>query len=124
MATSSVYTKNSRYTNGGTTEVDGKFLEWWDRNVFPSDPTDVTYQLERKYEGRPDKLASVFYGDSSLWWIILQDNNILDINDEFVSGKVLIMPSNDRIKKDFLHGKTGGVASTKIQPTVIAPIVK
>ena len=124
MSTNSVFTKNSRYTNGGTTEADGKFLEWWDRKVFPKDVTDVIYKLERKFEGRPDALASVFYGDSSLWWLILQYNNILDLNEEFVVGTELIMPSAERIKKDFLTGKSGGIKSTKIQPTIITPIVK
>jgi hypothetical protein len=124
MSTNSVFTKNSRYTNGGTTEVDGKFLEWWDRTIFPNDTSDVVYKLEKKYEGRPDKLASVFYGDSSVWWVILQYNNILDINDEFVKGVRLLMPSPDRLRKDFLNGKSGGIKSTKIQPTIITPIVK
>lgn len=124
MATSSTYSKNSRYTNGGTSEVDGKFLEWWDRKVFRHDNTDLFYTLERQYVGRPDKLASVFYNDSSVWWLILQYNNILDINEEFVTGAVLRLPTKDRLQKDFLNGKSGGVPSTKIVKAGITPIVK
>jgi len=123
MATNCTYTKNSRYVNGGTTEVDGKFAQWWDRTVFPKDDSDVYYTLERKFEGRPDKLASVFYQDSSLWWLILQYNHILDVNEEFTVGTILAMPTAERIKKDFLNGKSGGVASTRIQPPLVTPIV-
>lgn len=124
MSTNSVYTKNSRYVHGGNTEVDGKFIQWWDRKKFPYDNSDVFYTLEKTYEGRPDKLASIFYQDSSVWWLILQYNNILDLNDEFVAGVVLRMPTKDRLQKDLLTGKSGGVPSTKIQPTIIGPIVK
>jgi hypothetical protein len=124
MATNSVFTKHSRYTHGGTTEVDGKFLEWWDRRTFGLDDSDVFITLDRAYEGRPDKLASVFYNDSSVWWLILQYNNILDITDEFVAGTQLRMPTKDRLERDLLNGKSGGVPSTKIQPTIIGPIVK
>lgn len=124
MSTNSVYTKNSRYIHGGDTEVDGKFIEWWDRKKFPFDSSDVFYKLEKTYEGRPDKLASVFYGDSSVWWLILQYNNILDLNEEFVAGVELRMPTKDRLQRSMLTGKSGGIPSTKIQPTIIGPIVK
>lgn len=124
MSTNSVYTKNSRYTHGGSTELDGKFLQWWDRKKFPYDSSDVFYVLDRTYEGRPDKLASVFYNDSSVWWLILQYNNILDINEEFVAGVELRMPTKDRLQRDLLTGKSGGIPSTRIQPTIIGPIVK
>jgi hypothetical protein len=122
-STNSVFTKNSRYTYGGTTELNGKFLEWWNRKTFPIDPSDVFFTLEKRFEGRPDKLASVFYNDSSVWWLILQFNNILDINDEFVAGAILRMPTKARLEKDFLTGKSGGIDSTKIQRTGVSPIV-
>jgi hypothetical protein len=124
MSTNSTYTKNSRYTHGGTTEVDGKFLQWWDRKKFRHDPSDLFITLKKTFEGRPDKLASVMYNDSSVWWLILQYNNILDINDEFIAGVELRLPTKERLEKDLLIGKSGGVASTKIQPTIIGPIVK
>ena len=123
MSTNSVYTKNSRYTNGGTTEVDGKFVQWWNRTVFPRDNSDLTYTLEKRYEGRPDMLASVLYNDSSLWWVILQYNFILDINEEFIAGAVLTIPTLERVQKDFLNGSRGGIASTAVPPPVVLPIV-
>jgi hypothetical protein len=124
MATNSTYTKNSRYVHGGASEVNGKFLEWWNRKTFPFDDSDVFLTLEKTFEGRPDKLASVMYNDSSVWWLILQYNNILDLNEEFIAGVELRLPTKDRLQKDFLNGKSGGIPSTKIKPTIIGPIVK
>ncbi len=126
MSKNSTYTKNSRYVHGGQTEVNGtQFIEWWDRTIFPVDTSDGTYILEKIYEGRPDKLASVLYGDSSLWWLILQYNNILDLNEEFVEGTELTIPTKDRVTKEFLvSGKTGGIPSTRIKPDIISPIIK
>jgi hypothetical protein len=123
MSTNCVYTTNSRYTNGGTTEVEGNFVQWWERNTFTQDASDLIYVLERRYEGRPDMLASVFYNDSSLWWVILQFNNILDINEEFVVGTQLRIPTLERVQKDFLNGVSGGVPSTAVSPPVVLPIV-
>jgi hypothetical protein len=126
MAKNSTYTKNSRYTLGGQTETDGlKFLEWWDRTIFPVDTSDNVYTLEKIYEGRPDRLASVLYGDSSLWWLILQYNNILDLNEEFVEGVELTIPTKERVVKEFLvGGKSGGISSTRIKKSSVTPIVK
>lgn len=124
MSANSLYTKNSRYVHGGKTEVDGKYLEWWDRKIFTTHDSDTFYTLERTYEGRPDKLASVFYNDSTLWWIILQYNNILDLNEEFVAGVELRLPTLDRIQKDFLTGRNGGIKPTRIDQKTLSPIVK
>jgi hypothetical protein len=124
MSDNSTFTKNSRYIHGGTSEVDGKFLEWWDRKKFTTSDSDLFITLDKKYEGRPDKLASVLYNDSSVWWLILQFNHILDINEEFIAGVHLRVPTKERLQKDFLNGKSGGIPSTKIQPTIIGPIIK
>lgn len=114
MATNSLYTTNSRYTNGGTTETSGNFLEWWNRKVFNKDSTDFTMTLDKTYEGRPDKLATVLYDDSSLWWVILQYNGILDLNTEFIEGVTLTIPTKDRVLTEFITGSSGGVSSTRI----------
>lgn len=126
MAKNSTYCHNSRYSYGGETETNGtKFLEWWNRKTFPVDPSDNIYKLERIYEGRPDRLASVIYDDSSLWWLILQYNNILDINEEFVAGTELTLPTKDRVTREFLISSSrGGIESTRVKPESITPIVK
>lgn len=121
--TNATYTKNSRYTYGGTTEVDGSFIQWWERKKISQDPSDFIYTLEKIYEGRPDMLASVLYNDSSLWWVILQFNNILDLETEFIEGTILRLPTAERIQNSILVGSTGGIASTAVNPPAILPIV-
>lgn len=105
--------KNGRYVLGGDTEVSTWALEWWEKKTLESDPSDMAYFVERKYEGRPDLLALTFYGDSNLWWVIAQYNNILDPLVELVEGKLLFLPTPERL--NFLRSdvNVGGVKSTR-----------
>ena len=112
----SVYnTTNGRYVIGGTTEVSSFALEWWTQTVMQRDPTDLVYVMEKKYEGRPDMLGYVFYADAKLWWVIGQYNSILDPMTELVEGKILLVPTLARVKKDLISPNmtVGGVTSTR-----------
>lgn len=115
MSKNAVENKNGRYVLGGTTEVSISSLEWWNRKTMSRAAGDLTYVMEKKYEGRPDLLGHVFYGDSSLWWIIAQFNGILDPMNELVEGKVLVIPELPRITKELKSQGlvVGGVASTR-----------
>lgn len=107
--------KNGRYVLGGTTEVSASAIEWWEKNTMLPDSTDFIYVMEQKYEGRPDILGYVFYGDPLLWWVICQYNSILDPFAELVAGKVLLIPQQARITQtSSTNTTTGGVISTRI----------
>jgi len=107
-------TKNGRYTLGGTTEVSSFALEMWDVNILPSDPSDIVYFVEKKYEEKPHLLGYVFYGDTGLWWVICLYNGIIDPINEIVEGKLLLIPTIDRIKAQILsNNSTGGIPSTR-----------
>lgn len=110
---SSLETRNGRYIFGGKTEASPTKLEWWERRTFKSDISDRAYTLEKIYEGRPDKLAYVVYGDTTLWWVIVQYNNILDFAEEFIEGKELLIPTKERVQSEFLSSATGSIASTR-----------
>lgn len=113
---SSVYNqKNGRYILGGSTEVSAKFIEWWNKQVVPRDPSDVLYMLEAKYVGRLDLLAYTFYGDPGLIWIILQYNNILDPDTELIAGYPLLIPVQAKVDKHFKvnPSNVGGVPNTR-----------
>lgn len=112
---SSVYNeKNSRYVMGGTTEVSAGFVEWWERRIPEYDPTDIVYFLEAKYVGRPDLLATAWWGDAGLEWVIPWFNNLLDPDEELVAGKMLLMPTAEKLAM-LRNGMTvGGVPSTRI----------
>lgn len=110
---STTNTKNGRYVLGGKTETSLFALEWWNKVNVQRDPSDIMYVMEKKYEGRPDLLGFVFYGDTGLWWIICQYNGILNPIDELIEGKILLVPTFDRIKKEFTAGVPGGIPSTR-----------
>ena len=94
---SSLDNKYSRYSQGGTTETNKIGLGWWDRRVFPKDPSDIVYYIENKYQGRLDLIADIFYGDARYWWIIAQFNDILDPYSEATPGRMLVLPTKSRL---------------------------
>lgn len=108
---SSVYSsKNGRYVMGGVTTVTDTALGWWEKREVAPDPSDIVYALEERYVGRTDLLALAFYGDSQLWWVIPQYNAILDPEDELVQGKLLLIPSLEKINTTYRQdNKVGGV---------------
>lgn len=110
---SSVYSsKNGRYVMGGTTTVTDQALGWWEKREVAPDPSDLVYALEERYVSRPDLLALAFYGDTCLWWIIPQYNAILDPEDELVLGKLLLIPSLEKINSTYRQdNKIGGVSA-------------
>jgi hypothetical protein len=120
---SSVNLKTSRYVHGGNTEVRNDKLEWWERRIFNSSPTDLEYVVENKYEGRLDLIAYAFYGDPKLWWIIGQYNNILDPITEIVPGRILTIPIKDRVMSEFLDRKLGGYESQRELEKIISPVI-
>jgi hypothetical protein len=118
----SLQNKYSRYVAGGVTEVANSRLEWWERTVFDSSSTDQAYTVENFYEGRMDLIASAFYNEPRYWWVIAQYNNILNPFTETTAGRVLIIPSKDRLSL-MLSTKLGGIPSAKQDVNTISPIV-
>jgi|SRR5579859_847258 len=120
--TNSLFNKFSHYVAGGTTEVANNFIEWWERGIFPRDPTDIVYTVENFYTGRPDLISNVFYGDVRFHWFICQYNNIIDPFGEIVAGRILLIPTISRLPL-MLSTKQGGVNSTREPVNLISPII-
>lgn len=120
--TNSLYLKLSRYVQGGTTETANDRIEWWERKVLPNDPSDTMFFIDSTYEGNPQKIAAVFYGEPRLWWLICQYNSILDPIGEITSGAVILIPTKDRVQL-MLTGKEGGFDSTRELIPTIPPVV-
>ena len=90
--------KNSRYVQGGVSEIDTKFIRWWERENFNQDDiTDLVYVIPKVYEGKPDLIAYDYYGRHDLAWLVLQYNNIVDVNEELALGKSIKLPTKDRV---------------------------
>lgn len=124
MERNSLYLKNSRYVSGGVTETNQSALEWWERLNFTTDPTDTAYVVENKYEGRLDQIVAVHLGTQFVgsWWVVAMLNNILDPYTEIYEGRVLYLPTRERLSS-ILDGRLGGTPSTREVPTSILPIV-
>ena len=102
---SSIYKVRCRYTQGGVSEVSKTAVKWWERDPSIAQPRTGDYTISSLlpvYVGRPDLLSRDLYGEEGLEWIILQANNIVDINEEFVAGISLTIPSIERVNSEIL----------------------
>lgn len=118
----SLYLNTSRYVHGGETETANNRIEWWDRHNFQLDSTDVRYAIEKTYEGNPQAIATVFYGDPRYWWFICQYNSILDPIDEIQEGRIIFIPTKDRMQL-MLTGREGGFDSQRELIPSIPPLI-
>jgi hypothetical protein len=120
--TNCLYEKYSRYVAGGTTETTANYIEWWERGIFPKDPTDIVYAVENFYAGRADMIAYAFYKEPRLGWFICQYNNIIDPFSELTAGRMLLIPTKHRLPLMLLT-KQGGIPSTAEPVSLISPII-
>lgn len=118
----SLYLNTSRYVHGGDTETANNRLEWWNKRNLEMDPSDQVYVVENVYEGNPQALASVFYGDPRLWWFLCQYNNVLDPISEITAGRVLYIPMKDRMTL-MMTGRQGGYDSQRELVPTIPPVI-
>ena len=100
--------KTSRYVQGGLTTRYPNRLGWWERRILDKDDMDICFTISLNEERRPDIVAYKVYNDAKLAWLVLQYNDIVDINEEFVIGKELRLPSPKRVMLDIMTQSTGG----------------
>lgn len=94
--------RTSRYAKGGTSEVSGDRIKYWERKIFQTSPTDIPFTITSRYNLRPDLLAADLYGKDSLMWFVLQYNNIVDPVTEFVEGAQIVLPTRKRLYSELL----------------------
>ncbi len=94
--------RNTRYSQGGTVELSGNKIAWWERRVYEKSVNDVSVTISPRYSRRPDLLAYDLYGTPMLAWFILQYNTISDINAEFVEGAKFTLPTKSRLFGELL----------------------
>ena len=108
---SSVQSRESRYTQGGTADVYPTRLGWWERDLDINrlSTSDLIVTIAPKYDKRPDLFAFDYFGAATRMWVVLQYNSIVDINEEFRSGKIIRIPEPSRAVLNFFNKRTGGV---------------
>lgn len=99
---SSLDVKRGRYNKGGTTDKFPTRLGWWDRKLsfMQRQLDDITYQITEADAYRIDLIAYSVYKKADLGWVILQYNNIVDIMEELAPGKIILLPSSQRVLTD------------------------
>jgi hypothetical protein len=95
--TDSTQQNYGRYKQGGTTQKIGTNIGWWQRKIFPTAVDDMVFELPMKYQHSPDLLAYDIYGTDLLGWFVLQYNNIINVNTEFVQGVRIQLPTKARL---------------------------
>lgn len=102
---SSVLKRYTRHTQGGVCDVKKKKIGWWERRTdflnFQADDI-IIESLPKVYSLRPSLLAYDLYQRDDLAWLVLQFNNIVDIEEEFVTGVSLRLPSRQRVQFSIL----------------------
>lgn len=94
--------RNTRYSQGGTTTINGSSLGWWERKIYEKSPMDVSIIITKRYAHRPDAIALDMYGTANLMWFVLQYNTITDIVEDLSEGTVISLPTKSRLFGDLL----------------------
>ena len=105
--------REGRYLQGGDVDSTAKTIDWWESVNFPKSPSDIPITITPKYTGKPWLLAYDAYGKSWLGWFILQYNNIVDDNEEFIEGKEILLPTAQRLFQELLARSPASAASIK-----------
>jgi hypothetical protein len=63
---------------------------------IPTSDIDFLYVVEVKYKNRLDLIASMYYNNSKLWWVIAEANKIADPTNIPV-GTSLVIPNTSTI---------------------------
>jgi len=106
--TNSTDNRNSRYVQGGTSEIYNNRTGWWERRKFERRDDDLVFDVGTSEVGRPDLISHAVYGKAIYAWLVLQYNNIVDVETELVVGKTLFLPTQDRLILDIITKPTGG----------------
>jgi len=99
-----------RYGYGCGTVDYGDRLGWWERIEIKSSTDDIPITIANKYSRRPDLLAADLYGTSTLMWVILQFNQILDVRTEFVTGAQISVPTKARVYTEILKKRQPAIS--------------
>jgi len=94
------YNSKSPYYKTGL-DSSGKYLDLMVTRFVPATSNDLLYQIEPKYNLRPDRLAFDLYGNSSLWWVFAErnPNTLKDPVGDFLSGRQIYLPQNNLLNE-------------------------
>jgi hypothetical protein len=94
------YNSKSPYYKTGM-DSSGKYLDIMVTRYVPATANDMLYQIEPKYNMRPDRLAFDLYGNSNLWWVFAErnPNTLKDPVGDFLSGRQIYLPQSNLLNE-------------------------
>ena len=83
-----------------TSDQSNGYLNVWTYRDFPAQDDDILYQVELKYQNRPDLLSYDLYNTVALWWVfaIRNPSIIQDPVFDLVSGIQIYIPKITTLK--------------------------
>lgn len=95
-----IYSQTSPYFK---TVLQPNYLDIMEFRNLPNQVDDILYEVDAKYNNRPDLLAFDVYGDSNLWWVFAVRNKdiIRDPIYDLVAGAQIFLPKLSTIKSEF-----------------------
>lgn len=106
--TNSAEQQNSRQVQGGLIDRYNNRLGWWEKRELERRNDDYQVIVRVEEAGRPDLISNRVYGQDQYAWLVLQYNNIVDLAEELVPGKQLVLPTQQRLLLDILNQSVGG----------------
>jgi len=58
---------------------------------------DKTYKIPVEFQYRPDLIANYFYGDPTLYWVLVYRNSIQNSPEGFETDKIISIPYIARV---------------------------
>ena len=85
-------------------------VEHWDILDLPKieeQQDDLRYQVKRGAFERIDRIATRFYGDPRLWWVIAAANDLEVVPTDLNEGDILIIPSPRYVSQELFKKASG-----------------
>jgi hypothetical protein len=92
------YSNSSPYYS---TDQSNGYLDVWTQRTFPFETDDILYQLDSKYQNRPELLSYDLYNTVNLWWVfaIRNPSIIQDPVFDMVTGIKIYLPKITTLKQ-------------------------
>jgi len=87
----SKYKNTSFYT---TTPIKDFYLDIWSPITIAPSYSDSLFEIDPKYNKRPDLLSYDLYGTPNYWWVFALRNmdTLVDPINDFLSGVIIYVP--------------------------------
>lgn len=84
--------QTSRYRRTPITEF---YMDIWVAPTVTESPNDSLFEIDPRYNKRPDLLAYDLYGTVDYWWVFAMRNKdtLVDPINDFLTGTIIYIPS-------------------------------